>query len=168
VNYLSLYEYIRDISQNIDYSVRFFHGRKDILNLQYEKEPVYVYLLPFQSSGNYTTAQQANETWQVNFMVYQKDQPDTAINQNDPESLQVEMEILTTTEEVVDKIIHYINYPIFPVDDATSEALQAASEFITILNFTKVPAIKDTAQILTGWLVTLNLQVDDSFNYCSA
>jgi hypothetical protein len=127
-----------------------------------------MYLLPFQSSGNYTTAQQSNETWQVNFMVYQKDEPDTAIDQNDPEALQTEMEILTTTEDVVSKIIHYINYPIFDTDTATTQALQDASEFITILNFTKVPAIKDTAQILTGWLVSLNLQVDDSFNYCTA
>ena len=162
MNYLALYDYLKDITQSLDLTVKFFHGRKELLNLTDNNKPVYVYSLPFISSGGYTTSQQADENWQVNLFVYQQDQPDSGIDQNDQVSMQAEARILSITKQVVDKIVHYVN------DNTISEDLEYASEFITVTSFNCQPVIRDTAQMLTGWLVTLNLKVDDSFDYCTA
>ena len=162
MNYLSLYDYLKDITQNLDLTVKFFHGRKELLNLTDNNKPIYVYSLPFIGSGGFTTAQQEQETWQVNLFVYMQDQPDSGIDQNDEDNIQAEVRCLTITEKVADKIIHFIN------DNTLSDELEAASELVTITSFNKQPVIRDTAQMLTGWLVTINLLVDDSFDYCTA
>jgi heat shock protein HspQ len=103
---------------------------------------------------------QANETWQVNLIFYMQDQGDSAIDQNQENSIQSEIEILTIVENAATKFIHYVN------ENQLNEDLSDAADRLTITSFTKSPAIKDTAQLLTGFLVTLNILVPDDFDYC--
>jgi len=161
MNYNALYKFLRDISQSLDLSVKFFHGRKEILNLTSPNRPLYIYSLPFTSSGSLTaTTMQVNEVWQANLIFYMQDQGDSAIDQNQENSMQAEIEILTIVENAASKFIHYVN------ENELNEDLSLAADKLTINSFTKSPAIKDTAQMLTGFLVTLNLLVPDDFDYC--
>ena len=89
MNYNALYKFLRDISQSLDLSVKFFHGRKEVLNLTHPNKPLYIYSLPFTSTGSLTGGtMQANETWQVNLIFYMQDQGDSAIDQNQENSIQ--------------------------------------------------------------------------------
>jgi hypothetical protein len=161
MNYNALYKYLRDISQSLDLSVKFFHGRKEILNLTSPNQPLYIYSLPFTSTGSLTgSTQQVNETWQANLIFYMQDQGDSAIDQNNENSIQSEIEILTIAENAASKFIHYVNA------NQLNDDLSDAADQLTVVSFTKSPAIKDTAQLLTGFLVTINILVPDSFDYC--
>ena len=160
MNYKALYEYVRDISQNIDITTQFFHGRKEITTLLPLAKPLLIYCLPFQSTGSLTNGVlQTNESWQLTIMFLQQDQADSAIDQNDTEALQAEMEILTVCENAATKFLHYFN------ENLLTDELSEAADQLTINSFTKTPAIKDT-MMLTGIILTMNVTVGDSFNYC--
>lgn len=161
MNYKAVYQFLHDISQSLDLTVKFFHGRKEFLNLTSSDKPLYIYSLPFTSSGSLTEAtQQVNETWQVNLIFYMQDQEDSSIDQNNEDGLQDEIRILTIAENAASKFIHFVN------ENELSDDLSDAADKLTLVSFSKNPAIKDTAQILTGFLVTLNLLVPDDFDYC--
>lgn len=161
MNYSALYKYLRDISQSLDLSVKFFHGRKEFLNLTQPNKPLYIYSLPFTSTGSLTgTTMQVNETWQVNLIFYMQDKADSAIDQNQENSIQAEIEILTIVENASSKFLHYVN------ENQLTDDLSEAADRLTVVSFNKSPAIKDTAQMLTGFLLTLNLLVPDDFDYC--
>jgi len=161
MNYLALYNFIEDISQNLNQSVKFFHGRKEILNQTSDYDALYVYCLPFTSTGGVVGGAQINETWQVNLIFYQMDRADSAIDQNNQEVMQAEIRTLTTTEESANRFLRLVH------GNTIDSALEAAAEKLTITSFSKGNAIKDTAQLLTGTTLTLNLIVPDDFNYCS-
>ena len=161
MNYLALYDFIEDISQNLNQTVKFFHGRKEMLNLTSEFDSLYVFCLPFTSNGTMVGGAQINETWQVNLIFYMMDRPDSAIDQNDQDVMQAEIRTLTITEESANRFIRLVH------GNTINSALEAAAEKLTITSFTKGNAIKDTAQLLTGTVLTLNIIVPDDFNYCS-
>lgn len=160
MNYKALYNYVRDVSQNLGLTTKFFHGRKEFLNLTDPNKPLYVYSLPFTASGGFTSAQQLDQTWQINLIFYMRDQADSGIDQNDQTSMQDEIATLTVTDQAADIFLHLFN------DNEITADLEAASELVTVVSFSKSNAIKDTAQLLTGTVLTLNVRVDDAFNYC--
>jgi len=91
MNYKAVYQFLHDISQSLDLDVKFFHGRKEILNLTFPNDPLYIYSLPFTSTGSLTaTTQQVNEAWQANLIFYMQDQADTPITQNRLEPVYLE------------------------------------------------------------------------------
>lgn len=161
MNYQSLYDFIYDVSQNLGQAVKFFHGRKEILNLTSPNKGLYVYCLPFTSGGDFIGGAQINEAWEVNLIFYQYDRADSMIDQNDQGVMQDEIKTLTITEESANRFLRLVH------GNTINDSLSAASEKITITSFSKSNAIKDTAQLLTGTLLTLSLRVSDSFNYCS-
>ncbi|MDA1120856.1 MAG: hypothetical protein O2887_10280 [Bacteroidetes bacterium] len=161
MNYQSLYDFIYDISQNLNQTVKFFHGRKEVLNLTDPDKGLYVYCLPFTSTGSFVGGAQIDETWEVNLIFYQYDRADSMIDQNDQGVMQDEIKTLTITEESANRFLRLVH------GNTINDSLSAASEKITITSFSKSNAIKDTAQLLTGTLLTLSLRVSDSFNYCS-
>lgn len=159
MNYKALYDYLHDISQNLDLSVNFFHGRSEIKLLVDQDKPLFIYSFPFQSSGNLAGGiRQVQESWTATLVFFMLDRPDSAIDQNDQDKMQAEIEILTICENAAAKFIHYVN------ENTINDDLSKAADMITINNFTKTPAIKDGHR--TGFVVTLNLLVPDQFNYC--
>lgn len=161
MNYKALYNYIYDLSQNLNQTAKFFHGRKEILNQTSGYDGLYVYCLPFTSNGSTVGGAQINETWEVNIIFYMLDKPDSAIDQNNQNQMQDEIRTLTITEQSANRFLRLVQ-----VNDI-NEGLESASDLITIDSFSKSNAIKDTAQMLTGTLLTLNLTVPDNFNYCT-
>lgn len=161
MNYQALYDFIHDISQNLEQSVKFFHGRKEILNQTNPGKGIYAYCLPFVSSGSFIGGAQADETWIVNIIFYMYDKPDSPIDQNDQDTIQDEIRTLTITELVASRFLRLVH------GNTINDSLEFASEKIKIVTFDKANAIKDTAQLLTGTVLTMNLEVPDDFNYCS-
>lgn len=160
MNYKALYNYVRDISSNLGITNQFFHGRGETLPLNELRKPLCIYSLPFRSTGSFTNqAYPLNETWIVEILFYMQDQADSAIDQNDPDVLQAEMEILSTAENAASKFLHYFN------ENMLSDELSDSADKLTILSFSKTPAIKDTG-LLTGFVLSMNVTVPDDFNYC--
>jgi len=138
----------------LGYDVKYFHGRKELITLttDVDRSTVYAFCLPFTSSGSLTAnTQQVNETYQINLIFYKQDRLPSGINQNDQDSQQEEIAILSQTNHYADEFIRRVN----EADD------------ITILNFSKGNAIKDTAHLLTGTTLSMSVRVFDSFNYCT-
>ena len=98
------------------------------------------------------------ETWNVSLIFFMWDRPDSAIDQNDQDKMQAEIEILTICENAASKFIHYVN------ENTINDELSQAADMLTLNSFTKTPAIKDAHR--TGFVVTLNLLVPDQFDYC--
>ncbi len=161
MNYQSLYDFIHDISQELNQSVKFFHGRKEMLNQLTDLEGLVVFSLPFSSTGGVIGGAQINETWEVNLIFYMNDTADSAINQNDQNVIQEEIKTLTIASQSANRFIRLVH------GNTVNDTLEAASEKLTISSFSKSPAIKDTAYLLTGFAVTLNLIVPDDFDYCT-
>ena len=161
MNYQALHDFIKDISGNLGLTRKWFHGRKPNITETTPDRPLYVYCLPFRSNGNLTNqTRQVNETWEVNVIFYMQDRAESGIDQNDQDKMQDEIRILTICEEAANRFIHFMN------ENELSDDLSDAADQLTVLSFTKAPVIKDTAQMLTGFIVTMNLLVPDSFVYC--
>ena len=154
MNYQALYDFVRDTALALGSDVKYFHGRKDLITLttDVDRTTVYAFCLPFTSSGSLTdSVQQVNETYQINLIFYKQDRLPSGIDQNDQDSQQEEISILSQTNYYADEFIRRVN----EADD------------ITILNFSKGNAIKDTAHLLTGTTFSISVRIWDSFDYCT-
>ena len=161
MNYNSLYNYTKDVISNIDSTIKWFHGRKDLVTLMKPEELV-AFCLPFISTGSVVDGGgQIAEVWEVNLIFYKKDSLPSGINQNDEEAQQQEIQILTATNVIADGFIRNFNYNTY------TDALEASSEKLDVLSFSKNNAIKDTAHILTGTVVSIRVRVPDDFDYCA-
>lgn len=90
------------------------------------------------------------KTWQVEMAFYQLD---------NLASIQEEYAlILDEMDGYVDNFINKLNF--------YSESQQITSNEIVITNIVQTPFIKATADILTGYLLSFRVQVNDQFNYC--
>lgn len=161
MNYQSLYDYTHDLSQELEQQVKFFHGRKEMLIQLNDLKGLVVFCLPFVSTGTTVGGAQINELWEVNILFYMDDEPDSAIDQNNQDVIQDEIKTLTITEQSANRFLRLVH------GNTINRNLEAASEKIKIESFTKSNAIKDTAYLLTGTLLTLSLRVPDDFNYCT-
>lgn len=66
--------------------------------------------------------------------------------------------ILDFTDDLVDKFINKLNFYAFN--------FCITSDDIIITGMSQTPFVKATADILTGHLLSFQLQVTDQFNYC--
>ena len=162
-DYNGLFEYMRDICLSIDDQATIFFGREEVM-IEVDQEPNkrYIYILPFTSTGTINeTTQQVEETWQIGVFVYKQDRIDSAVDQNDKVILQQEMSLVNDAMGFCDKLIRLMN------NNALNNELRRASQTLQVLGFDKESAIKLTAHLLTGSLLSITLDVPDNFNYCS-
>lgn len=159
MNYQAVYDYVSDLSQNLGVGVKFFHGRKEWLNYTKSDKPLYLFMLPLSSNGSILDSSPI-ESWTLSLIFYQRDEADSAINQNNEGVMQDEMRTLSITSSAADKFLRLFG------QNSINEDLEEASDGVTISNFTKGNAIKDTAYMLTGTTLDITFSVRDSFNYC--
>lgn len=159
MNYQAVYDYVSDLSQNLGIGVKFFHGRKEWLNFTKSDKPLYIFMLPLSSTGS-TLDSSPVESWTLSLIFYQRDEADSAINQNNEGVMQDEMRILSITSSAADKFLRLF------IQNTINDDLEAASDGVTISNFRKGNAIKDTAYMLTGTTLDITFSVRDSFDYC--
>ncbi len=160
MDYQAVYDYSNDISQNLGVSVKWVHADKQWLNLVPDiDEGLTCWSLPFPSTFNFTP--NFNRTWTLRFVFYQQDAPDSDLDQNDTEKMQESIRTVAITDRAVNLFIR-----LFESNDI-NDALDKASQKLSVVSGTTEPVIRDTAQLLTGTLVTLTVLFDDAFNYCS-
>lgn len=158
MDYKSLFDYCKDISANLGVSTEFVHQDKAWLNTILPNEGVTVWSLPFTST--ITTSPNYNRSWTIAIIFYQQDKPDSSMDQNDTEKMQEDIRTVSITDHVANTFIRLFD------DNDISDDLSASSNLITITSVSTEPAIRDTAQFLTGTLLTINAEFADTFDYC--
>ena len=102
MNYQSLYDFFHDISQNMDITCQFFHGRAETSLLADGEDPLICLSLPFTSTGSFVQGGQADEQYNCIFTFYQRDEADSAIDQNNQNQMQDEPKTLAITNQAAD------------------------------------------------------------------
>lgn len=159
MNYQSIHDYCKDISQNLGISTKHVHAEKSYINtMQDYDKGLMIWSLPFTSSGG--TSPYFSRTWVLQLIFYQQDLPDSSFNANDTEQMQEAIRTIANTDHAAEKFLRLFN------GNSISDALEYASDNLTINSFTTSPAIRDTAKLLTGTLLTINVTFGDNFDYC--
>jgi len=158
MDYGNLFNYCKDISANLGVSTKFVHQDKAWLNLIEPNQPLTVWSLPFTS--NITTSPNYNRTWTIAIVFYQQDKADSSMDQNDTEKMQEDIRTVSITDHLANTFIR-----LFDENDINDD-LRRASDLITVSSASTEPAIRDTAQQLTGTMVTITAEFADTFDYC--
>lgn len=175
MNYLALYNYIRDVNnnQNVNPTSKFFHGRPESIfstdpsnpydpNEKGNDDFLYVYLFPLTSSISLTDdAYQVIQLYTINMIFYKRDRLDSANDQNNEDVISPEMSALQESSLAAGKFLRAFNF-----NNYTDE-LEKASEKLIIRSASTQTAIKDTSHVLTGTNLTINVEVPEGFDYCS-
>lgn len=159
MDYQAIYDYSKDIADNIGISVKWVHADLEWLSMIKPDQGLTCWSLPFESSFNFDP--HFNRTFTLAFIFYQQDFPDSDMDQNDTSKQQESIRTLAITDQAAQKFAR-----LFDSNDLTDD-LDYASQKITITGAATDPAIRDTEQLLTGTKLTLTVQVPDDFDYCS-
>lgn len=149
MSHKSVVALIQDTVSKLGDGIEFGHGRTSDFNIQGNKAKTIVWLDPLNAQPTYTVNGVSNfqKTWNINIIFYQKDTTDSLPKQYN--------HILDTTDTLVDKFVNLINL----LDDDLYD-------FLVLSGINQQSFVKVTAHILTGWILTFNLTVPDSFDYC--
>ena len=158
MDYQNVYDYCKDISQNLGLSVNWVHADKSWLNTIIPDQGITCWCLPFSSSFSF--APNFNRTWTIQIIFYQQDQADSDMDQNDTDKMQESIRTVATTDRAADMFMR-----LFESNDI-STSLDKASQKLLVTGGSTDPAIRDTAQLLTGTMLTMTVQFEDNFDYC--
>lgn len=158
MDYQNIYDYSKDIAENLGLSVEFIHQDKSWLNHIEPNKGITCWSLPFTSSISFDP--NFNRTWTLSFIFYQQDEPDSDLDQNDQTKQQESIRTVANMDRAADMFMR-----LFESNEINDE-LDSASQKLTITSGTTEPAIRDTSQLLTGTLLTLVVQFNDNFDYC--
>lgn len=142
---VSLFE---DVSKKLGDDIEFLYGRTSDFNQLRINNQTAINVSPLRASPAYTDndTQNYSKTWFVAMGFYQTDKIESK-----PSEYQ---KILDDVDSMVDIYINTLNF------------YSIKSDSIVIRNMRQDPFIKALADVLTGWVLTFDLQVNDDFNYC--
>lgn len=135
--------------------VKFGYGRASDFNQIKDKKYPYVWCDPLNSTVSVSDGLLVVETYRVNLVFYKFDAPDSTEEQYKL--------ILDQTDTLVNQFIRDINEDL---SGDTSTGLTLVTQNTIIENISKQPVIKVMADVLTGWIVTFDFIVPDTFDYC--
>jgi hypothetical protein len=158
MDYQNVYDYSKDISQSLGLSVKWVHADKSWLNLTTPDDGLTCWSLPFTSSMSFVP--NFSRSWNLSFIFYQQDAPDSDMDQNDQSAMQESIRTLSNTDRAVNMFIRLFE------SNSLTTALDLASQKLLVTSSGTEPAIRDTAQLLTGTLLTMTVQFPDNFDYC--
>lgn len=162
MDFAALSDYIRDISLTVNNgNVKYFQGRLEAITLTDYSDKVYIYVLPFEFSGQFDNSIIVQRSVSVSMFVFKQDELGSEVNQNDEGVLQQEMTILSETKKIAEEIIYKFN------QNTISDELERASDQVAINSYTLSPAIKNTSLQLTGYTLDFQVSALDTFDYCS-
>jgi hypothetical protein len=149
--YESLYNLLKDISDNIGFDNEFSHGRGSDINVfSKQDKSVLIWLSPIRKTFTFPNqGSRMFSNWAVELAFYMKDQKDANNDQS--------REILQTTDKVSTKYLIDLQNRLVELDNVFDEvSIQGSQQ----------PFIKVTTHVLTGHLVTFQLNLPDDFHYC--
>ena len=139
---------IEDTAKKLGDDIQFTYARSSDFNILRDKRYPFISLGMLSANASYAVDNSWNysKTWSVTMAFYELDKEG---------STQEEYAlILDSTDVMVDTFIQKLNF--FILNDT-----------ITITAINQTPFIKDFADILTGHILTFQLQVPDNWNYCA-
>lgn len=148
MSHKSVVALIQDTVSKLGDGIEFGDGRTSDFNIQGHQAKNIIWLDPLNAQPAYTVNGVSNyqKLWNVNLIFYQKDRVDSSPKEYN--------NILSSTDVILDKFVNTLNFFIDGSDD------------LVISGFNQQNFIKVTAHVLTGWTLTFNLLVPDSFEYC--
>lgn len=143
---------LEDTAKSLGDDIQFDYGRTSDFNLLRDKRYPFISSGLFSAIPSYSVNGVANysKQWQGDVTFYQLDREDS--DQSEYALILDEMDFY------VDSFINKLNF--YMIDRSIK------SDDIVITFGTQQPFIKATADILTGWILPLQIRVTDNFNYC--
>lgn len=148
VSHKSIRQLIEDTAKKLGDDIQFDYGRKSDVNVIRDKRYPFIALDPLSAVPQFTVDGIYNYTklWNVTMAFYALD--DAASDGNEYKFL------LDDIDKMVD---HFVNQLNFYADQANE---------ILLSNISQEPFIKVGADILTGWILTLQILAPNDFDYC--
>lgn len=146
-------ELIEATALSLGDSIQFTYARTSDFNMMRDKKYPYITLDPLSAAPTYADNNVFNymKTWSVGMGFYQLDKE--ASTQDEYKK------ILDDMDTMVDLFINKLNF--------YSDSQKITSNQFVLTGISQQPFIKATADILTGYLLTFSMQVNDQFNYCA-
>jgi len=155
MSHLAVRTLISDTLKSIDDSILFAYARASDFNQIGIKDDKRVRLDPLRQVLEYNENYNLSKQYQVTMFFYKLDSLQAAEEET--------AKILDDTDLISDKFINKLNLYSF-YEDSTDEVSTQNTEISSIR---KEPIIKVTADCVTGWGVSFNFTVPDTFDYCS-
>lgn len=139
---------IQDTAKSLGDDIQFTYARTSDFNVMRDKRYPFITLDPLTAAPAYTNNNVSNymKIWSAQMAFYQLDRE--ASTQDEYSKIMDEM------DGYVDNFINKLNF------------YSLKSDEIVITGMNQTPFIKATADILTGYILTFQMQVSDQFNYC--
>lgn len=143
---------IEDVSKSLGNDIQFTYARTSDFNQTPKQRYPFIVLDLLTASPRYADNNVSNyvKVWTCNMAFYLIDDEDSVQEQYAP--------LLDQADDLVDKFINKLNFYAFKhcID----------SDMLIISGMSQTSFVKTTAHILTGQLLTFQVQVNDQFNYC--
>lgn len=144
--------FLRDIVKSLRDDIQFTYSRQTDFNSIADKNNVCVHLDPLSGTPQIVDTS-INTNYSVAMLFYKQGE------KGDTEEQFVPM--LDDTAEILEKFLRKLNrYGDDEEGDITTDVIQ-------ILSIRQEPAIKVLVNVFTGWILTFNLVIPDTFDYCS-
>lgn len=148
MSHLGIRTLIEDAARSLGDDIQFTYARTSDFNVMRDKRYPFITLDPLSAVPAYAVdgVQNYSKTWTANMAFYELD--NMASTQDEY------VKILDEMDEFVDRFVNKLNF------------YSLRSDMIVISGINQTPFIKQTADVLSGYLITFNLEVMDDFNYC--
>lgn len=146
---------ISDTLKSIDDSVLFAYARASDFNSMGIKDDKRVRLDPLRQSLEYSENYNLSKQYQVVIIFYKLDSIQGA--EEETATILDQMDLLS------DKFLNKLN--LFEFNEDSTDEISTQNTEITSIR--KEPIIKVTADCVSGWVVSFNFTVPDTFDYCS-
>lgn len=135
---------LENTAKSLGDDIQYTYARDSDFNLIRDKRYPYIYTSPILSTPSYTVngVQNYMKVWTIQMAFYEKDKPESEGEEY--------ADILDEMDGYVDSFINKLNQ----TDD------------IVISGIRQEPFIKAMGDILTGYILTFTITVNDNFNYC--
>lgn len=140
---------IKRTAEQLGDDIQFTYARKSDFNVMKGKRYPFIVLDPLDSNPLFAVNNTLNytKTWAVDMAFYALDKSDSTGDQY--------AEILDEMDSLIDQFIIKLNFSVLDLDG------------VVITNVSQNNFIKATADILTGYFLSLRIQVPDTFEYCA-
>jgi hypothetical protein len=153
MSHLSVRTLLEDVAKSLADNIHFDAGRESEFNNLKEKEREYLWLLPIAATPRFAVNDTHNymKVWSCSLLFMEQDKFDANNNQSN--------EILDRQDILVDKFMNRLN--------DWSQTQQDTTGDISIRSVRQLPFFKEQAGVMTGWKLDFQLEVPDSFEYCT-
>lgn len=143
---------LENTAKSLGDDIQYTYARDSDFNLLRDKRYPFISTSPLISTPTYTVngVQNYMKAWSVQMAFYEKDEPSSGGEEY--------VEILDEMDKYVDEFINKLNF--------YAHQSTITSDEIIISGIRQEPFIKAMGDILTGYILTFTITVNDNFNYC--